>query len=161
MIDRASGMKFANNEPAPPNFKGSQIYKFCEDHRGPGIQHLALAVADIVQTVAGTRELGMEFMAAPDAYYDMLPQRLEDMGVGVIEEDLRELRRLKILVDGSANGRYLLQIFAREAAALFNDRQAGPLFIELIQRKGDPGFGAGNFRALFESIERQQQLEGH
>jgi 4-hydroxyphenylpyruvate dioxygenase len=82
------------------------------------------------------------------------------LGVERIDEDIELLRRLEILVDGSSREHYLLQIFMREQAVLFRDPQAGPLFIELVQRKGDRGFGAGNFRALFESIERQQQREG-
>jgi len=80
--------------------------------------------------------------------------------VKAIDEDIRTLSELEILVDGSAPNQYLLQIFMKEAAQIFRDPQAGPLFIELLQRKGDRGFGAGNFRALFESIERQQQEEG-
>ena len=106
------------------------------------------------------RKRGVAFMPTPGTYYDMLPQRLRDIGVGTIDEDLGVLRRLEILVDGSAAKQYLLQVFMREAAGLFKDPQAGPLFVELIQRKGDKGFGGGNFRALFESIERQQQAEG-
>jgi 4-hydroxyphenylpyruvate dioxygenase len=90
----------------------------------------------------------------------MLPERFARDGVGHIDEDIDVLRALNILVDGNAPGKYLLQIFMREAAALFKDPKAGPLFIELIQRKGDERFGEGNFRALFDSIERQQQGEG-
>jgi 4-hydroxyphenylpyruvate dioxygenase len=89
----------------------------------------------------------------------MLPARLEGNGIGAIEEGVDALKELGILVDGNGDGRYLLQIFMREASGLFGDPQAGPLFLELIQRKGDNGFGAGNFRALFESIERQQQMD--
>jgi 4-hydroxyphenylpyruvate dioxygenase len=160
MCDPESGLKFANNEPAAPFFKSSQIYIFCEDNRGVGIQHVALAVDDIVAAVRGTRALGLEFMSTPGAYYDMLPEHLRSLGVGEIDENLDVLRELEILVDGGARSSYLLQVFMREAAVLFNDRQAGPLFLELIQRKGDKGFGGGNFRALFESIERQQRSEG-
>jgi 4-hydroxyphenylpyruvate dioxygenase len=160
MWDRASGIKFANNEPMAPFFKSSQIYLFCEDHRGAGIQHVALGVPDLIEAVHGLRGRGVEFMPTPGEYYDMLPDRLAHDTVGQIDEDLAVLRHLQILVDGSAPGKYLLQIFMREAAGLFKDPKAGPLFIELIQRKGDQGFGAGNFRALFESIERQQQGEG-
>lgn len=160
MWDPQSKVKFANNEPLAPSFKASQIYLFCEDHRGAGVQHVALAVRDIVAAVAGLREAGVKFMPIPAAYYEMAPERLATVGVGSLDEDLSLLRKLEILFDGSAPNQYLLQIFMREAAALFGDPQAGPLFIELIQRKGDQGFGGGNFRALFESIERQQQAEG-
>jgi 4-hydroxyphenylpyruvate dioxygenase len=113
-----------------------------------------------VTAVGGMRDLGVEFMPTPGSYYEMLPQRLLDLSVNTIDEDLESLKRLEILVDGGAPRSYLLQVFMREASGQFKDPQAGPLFIELIQRKGDNGFGAGNFRALFESIERQQQAEG-
>jgi len=156
MWDPESGIKFANNEPAAPAFHASQIYKFCVDHRGPGVQHVALAVADIVTAVRSMRALGVGFMPTPATYYDLLPTRLDALGVARIDEDVATLRELEVLVDGDGPSQYLLQIFLREAADLFGSREAGPLFIELIQRKGDRGFGAGNFRALFESIERQQ-----
>ena len=157
MWDPASGIKFANNEPAAPFFDASQIYRFCADHRGAGVQHVALSVGDILSSVRGMRARGVPFMATPAAYYDMLPERLIELGVESIDEDLEALRQLEVLVDGDGPRRYLLQVFMREAAGLFGDPQAGPLFIELIQRKGNEGFGAGNFRALFESIERQQR----
>lgn len=160
MWDPRSQIKFANNEPAAPFFKASQIYLFCEDHRGPGIQHVAITTRGIVEAVRHIRRAGGTFMATPGPYYDALSQRLKDLGVGEIEEDLDELRELGILVDGHAPDRYLLQIFMQEGALQFKDPQAGPLFIELIERRGDPGFGAGNFRALFESVERQQENEG-
>jgi 4-hydroxyphenylpyruvate dioxygenase len=156
MWDPASGIKFANNEPAAPYFRSSQIYLFCADHRGAGVQHVALSVRDIVGTVQGMRERGVQFMPTPAAYYDMLPKRLVELGVDGIDEDLATLRELEILVDGDGPRRYLLQVFMREAAGMFRDPGAGPLFIELIQRKGNDGFGAGNFRALFESLEREQ-----
>jgi 4-hydroxyphenylpyruvate dioxygenase len=160
MWDPHSGLKFANNEPAQPFFKSSQIFIFCEDNKGPGIQHVALALNDLVSTVRGLRERGLRFMPTPPSYYDMLPGRLQELGVEKIDEDVDVLKQLQILVDGHEKGRYMLQIFMPEAASLFNDKQAGPLFIELLQRKGDNGFGGGNFRALFDSIERQQQSEG-
>ena len=156
MWDPRSGIKFANNEPAAPAFHASQIYRFCEEHRGPGVQHVALAVGDIVSAVRAMRDQGVAFMPTPRAYYERLPQRLDELGVQRVDESIDELAALEILVDGDGPERYLLQIFLREAAGLFADAEAGPLFIELIQRKGDRGFGAGNFRALFESIERQQ-----
>jgi 4-hydroxyphenylpyruvate dioxygenase len=96
-------------------------------------------------------------MATPGAYYDMLPERLRALTIGSIDEDLAVLRELEILVDGAAPGKYMLQIFLKEAAGLHHDPEAGPFFFEIIQRKGDQGFGAGNFRALFEAIERDQR----
>src|SRR5690606_32552137 len=127
--------------------------------RGAGVQHVALSVRDILTAVEGMRRHGVEFMPTPRSYYEMLPERLDHLGVK-LDESIEDLQRLEILIDGQGPGHYLLQVFMREAAGLFKDVQAGPLFIELIQRKGDNGFGAGNFRALFESIERQQQVEG-
>ena len=158
MIEPSSGIKFANNEPLRPFFKSSQINIFAEDFRGDGVQHAALSVADIIGTVKGLRGRGVEFMPTPGAYYDLLPQRLERIGVGGIDEDIQVLRELEILVDGEAERHYLLQIFLKEAAGLYHDVEAGPFFFEIIQRKGSNGFGAGNFRALFESIERQQRM---
>jgi 4-hydroxyphenylpyruvate dioxygenase len=159
MWDPRSSIKFANNEPYRPNFKTSQINTFHEEHRGDGIQHLALEVADISSAVRELRARGVEFMRTPGTYYDALPGRLEQLGIGAIAEDLRELRELEILVDGHGHGSYLLQIFLKDSAGLYQDSGAGPFFYELIQRKGDQGFGAGNFRALFESIERAQAAE--
>ena len=160
MWDPVSRVKFANNEPFRPFFKESQINIFGEDNRGDGVQHSALAVIDIVGAVRGLRARGVEFMATPGTYYDVLPERLERIGVGQIEEKLEVLRELEILVDGSAKAEYLLQIFLKEAAGREHDREAGPFFFEIIQRKGDQGFGAGNFRALFEAIERDQKNAG-
>jgi 4-hydroxyphenylpyruvate dioxygenase len=157
MIDPSSPVKFANNEPRRPFFKDSQINIFAEDHRGDGVQHAALTVGDIITTVRGLRSRGVEFMPTPGTYYDMMPQRLQTIGVGGIDEDINILRELEILVDGEAARKYLLQIFLKESAAILNDPGAGPFFFEIIQRKGSNGFGAGNFRALFESIERQQR----
>jgi 4-hydroxyphenylpyruvate dioxygenase len=159
MIDPKSPVKFANNEPMRPFFKESQINIFAEDHRGDGVQHAALTVGDILSTVRGLRQRGVEFMPTPGAYYDMLPERLARIGVGRIDEDVATLRELEILVDGEAERKYLLQIFLKEAALLHADPSAGPFFFEIIQRKGSNGFGAGNFRALFESIERQQRQD--
>jgi 4-hydroxyphenylpyruvate dioxygenase len=153
-------VKFANNEPWRPAFKSSQINVFNEDHRGDGIQHAALTVRDILAAVEEMRRRGVEFMPTPGAYYDALPERLRTSGIGRIDEDVEVLRRLQILVDGAGPGSYLLQIFLRDSAGLYHEPEAGPFFYEIIQRKGDQGFGAGNFRALFESIEREQQREG-
>jgi 4-hydroxyphenylpyruvate dioxygenase len=107
--------------------------------------------------VKGMRARGAEFMPTPGTYYDLLPARLAQLGVGQIDEAIADLRELEILVDGEGPGKYLLQIFLKEAALLEHDPEAGPFFFEIIQRKGSNGFGAGNFRALFESIERQQR----
>ena len=156
MWDPASGVKFANNEPFRPFFKESQINLFAEDNRGDGIQHSALSVRDIVGAVRGLRAAGVEFMSTPGSYFDVLPERLRQIGVGTIDESVDLLRELEILVDGDKPQKYLLQIFLKEAAGRYHDPEAGPFFFEIIQRKGDNGFGAGNFRALFEAIERDQ-----
>lgn len=158
MWDPSTGVKFANNEPYRPSFKSSQINIFHEDNRGDGVQHIALATSDIVAAVRGLRERGVEFMPTPSTYYEMLPERLEREGVEQIDEDIAQLEELGILVDGQSKGSYLLQIFLKDAAGLYHSADAGPFFFEIIQRKGDQGFGAGNFRALFESIEREQAL---
>jgi 4-hydroxyphenylpyruvate dioxygenase len=157
MWDPRSRVKFANNEPWRPAFKSSQINVFNEEHRGDGIQHAALTVGEMLSAVRGLRARGVEFMPTPGAYYDALPERLRTSDIGAIAEDLDALRDLEVLVDGAGPGAYLLQIFLRDSAGLYREPAAGPFFFELIQRKGDEGFGAGNFRALFESIERAQQ----
>jgi 4-hydroxyphenylpyruvate dioxygenase len=156
MWDPESGVKFATNEPLRPFFRDSQIAKFVDDNCGPGVQHIAFAVTNIIASVEELRRRGVEFLATPKSYYDDLPERLEQLGITNVAEELRELERLQILLDG-ANDKYMLQIFMREAAALYDESRAGPFFYEIIQRAGDPGFGYGNFRALFESIERAQQ----
>jgi 4-hydroxyphenylpyruvate dioxygenase len=156
MWDPGSNVKFANNEPFRPFFKESQINLFAEDNRGDGIQHSALSVGDIIGAVRGLRAAGVEFMPTPGSYFDVLPERLKAIGVGGIDESVDVLRELEILVDGAKPRQYLLQIFLKEAAGLYHDPEAGPFFFEIIQRKGDQGFGAGNFRALFEAIEREQ-----
>ena len=160
MWDRQSGIKFANNEPKRPYFRRSQINVFAEEHRGAGIQHVALVVQDIVQAVSRLREGSVQFMPTPGTYYDALPKRLESSGIGRIDEDIEVLRKHGILIDGDKDHAYMLHIFMKEQAGQFNDPDAGPFFLEIIQRKGDDGFGAGNFRALFESIERQQVQDG-
>ncbi len=156
MWDPKTGIKFANNEPYRPFFKRSQINIFNEEHRGDGVQHIALSTGDIVSAVRGLRQRGVEFMPTPGAYYDALPARLREMGITKLDEPLDELRALEILVDGH-EGNYLLQIFLKDSAGLYGNKDAGPFFYEIIERKGDRGFGAGNFRALFESIEREQE----
>lgn len=159
MWDPESGLKFANNEPAAPSFKSSQIYIFCEQHRGPGVQHVALQTDDIVEAVRKIRTSSTKFMSTPGTYYDGLMARMNDNGVASLDEPVQALQDLEILVDGR-DDKYLLQIFMQEASRQFGDAQAGPFFLELIQRKGDPGFGGGNFRALFESIEQHLESEG-
>lgn len=160
MWDPYSGVKFANNEPWRPFFKASQINIFNEEHKGDGIQHVALGVRDILTAVRAMRERGVAFMPTPGTYYDALPERIAKLGIEKIDEDIELLRELQILVDGDKKSSYLLQIFLKEASGLYQSKEAGPFFYEIIQRKGDKGFGAGNFRALFESIERQQRAEG-
>ncbi len=153
--DPECGIKFANNEPMRPFFRDSQINKFVDDNNGPGVQHIAFNVPKIIPTVEEMTTRGVSFLATPGAYYDMLPERLKRIGVSNVKEALTELRRLGILLDGG-DEKYMLQIFLRDAGQTYSDPKAGPFFYEIIQRAGDPGFGGGNFRALFESIERDQ-----
>jgi 4-hydroxyphenylpyruvate dioxygenase len=160
MWDPKSGVKFANNEPSRPRFKQSQINVFVEDQRGEGIQHLALEVGEIVSAVRAMRATkGVDFLGTPASYYDYLPERLDTSGIKRIDEKLEDLRELQILIDGHKEHQYMLQIFMKETSQLFQDPDAGPFFYEVIQRKGDKGFGGGNFKALFESIERAQTAE--
>jgi 4-hydroxyphenylpyruvate dioxygenase len=156
MWDAESGIKLANNEPVTPNYEASQIYTFVEANNGPGVQHVAFHVPVIAPAVENLRRTGIEFLDTPATYYDMMPERLVRQKVTNFDEDIDELRRLGILVDGDSD-RYLLQIFMVEGGLLYDDTDAGPFFYEVIQRKGARGFGEGNFRALFESIERDQQ----
>jgi 4-hydroxyphenylpyruvate dioxygenase len=158
--DPNSDVKFANNEPWRPFFAHSQINVFIEDHHGDGIQHAAISVPDLVTAVRALRANGAPFMSTPGTYYDALPARLVENKVGAIDEPIQTLRELEILVDGGAPHQYMLQIFMQEFASIHGERKAGPFFFELIQRKGDQGFGGGNFRALFESIERAQVAQG-
>jgi 4-hydroxyphenylpyruvate dioxygenase len=158
MWDPSSNVKFATNEPLRPNYYASQIAKYVEDNNGPGVQHIAFSTRAIMDVIPRMRKDGLKFLETPDAYYEMLPKRLAERAVDNLKEDLKDLQRNKILVDGRDN-RYLLQIFMQEAALLYNEAAAGPFFYEVIQRHGDQGFGEGNFRALFESIERQQTGE--
>jgi 4-hydroxyphenylpyruvate dioxygenase len=140
-------IKFPLNEPAHGRRK-SQIEEFLQFHGGPGVQHIAMATDDIVATVRAMRHNDVSFLRVPAAYYDMLPAR-----VGTIKEDLAELAELGILVDRDDEG-YMLQIFTKPVA----DRPT--LFFEVIQRRGSRSFGKGNFKALFEAIEREQDLRG-
>ena len=160
MWDPTSQVKFANNEPLRPFFRSSQINIFYEDMGGDGIQHAALTVPDILGAVRAMRAGGIEFMPTPSSYYEMLPSRLEKIGVKRIDEAVDVLKELEILVDGEKERSYMLQIFLKDSAGLYKEPKAGPFFYEIIQRKGDEGFGGGNFRALFESIEREQKSVG-
>jgi len=156
MWDAESGIKLANNEPAAPNYESSQIYTFVEANHGAGVQHVAFHVPKIVPVIEGLRRAGIDFLATPATYYDMLPSRLVSRRVSTFAEDVDELKRLGILVDGE-DDRYLLQIFMVEGGVMYEDAKAGPFFYEIIQRRGARGFGEGNFRALFEAIERDQE----
>jgi 4-hydroxyphenylpyruvate dioxygenase len=120
------------------------------------VQHVAFHVPAIAPAVDGLRRAGIQFLDTPATYYDMLPARLAAQRVDRFTEKLDELKRLGVLVDGE-DGRYLLQIFMVEGGLLYSDERAGPFFYEVIQRRGARGFGEGNFRALFEAIERDQQ----
>ena len=145
-------IKFPINEPAEGK-KRSQIEEYLDFYEGPGVQHIAVATDDIISTVAQLRARGIEFLPPPpQAYYDEIPARLGEH-MNIMKEDIKELQKLSILVDADEEG-YLLQIFTKPV----EDRPT--LFFEIIQRMGAKGFGAGNFKALFESIEREQALRG-
>lgn len=145
-------IKFPINEPAEGK-KKSQIEEYIDFYEGAGVQHLALATDDIIKTVGELKARGVEFLPPPpQAYYDDIPRRL-GVHMEIMKEDIKELQRLSILVDADEEG-YLLQIFTKPV----EDRPT--LFYEIIQRMGAKGFGAGNFKALFESIEREQALRG-
>jgi 4-hydroxyphenylpyruvate dioxygenase len=115
-------------------------------------------VKEIIPAVEGLRQRGVKFLTAPEAYYDRLPGRLEEAKISNLREPVEALRSNHILVDGK-DDRYMLQIFMLDAGALYGDHRAGPFFYEVIQREGDKGFGYGNFRALFESIESAQRAD--
>ena len=140
-------IKFPINEPAEGK-KRSQIDEYLDFYQGAGVQHIAIATDDIIHTVTELRSRGVEFLTIPLGYYDDLLQR-----VGKIDEDVQPLRELNILVDRDEEG-YLLQIFTKPV----EDRPT--LFFEIIQRKGAKSFGKGNFKALFEAIEREQEIRG-
>jgi 4-hydroxyphenylpyruvate dioxygenase len=141
-------IKFPINEPAEGK-KKSQIEEYLDFYNGPGVQHIAIATDDIIFTVSELRKRGMEFLYVPDTYYEDVLER-----VGDIEEDIKELKKLNILIDRDEEG-YLLQIFTKPV----QDRPT--LFFEIIERNGAKSFGKGNFKALFESIEREQALRGN
>ena len=157
MWDPESEVKFATNEPLRPAFRESQIWKFVEDNRGPGVQHIAFGVGDIISTVVDMKKRGVDFMDTPKSYFQALPERLAKLGITNVKEHLDELEKHQILLDGQ-DDKYMLQIFMREAKTMYSDERAGPFFYEIVQRAGDKGFGYGNFRALFESIERFQKV---
>ncbi len=140
-------IKFPINEPAQGK-KKSQIEEYLDFYRGAGVQHIAVATDNILHTVGELRRRGVEFLYVPDTYYETVLER-----VGTINEDIEDLRRLNILVDRDEEG-YLLQIFTKPV----QDRPT--VFYEIIQREGARSFGKGNFKALFESIEREQALRG-
>ncbi len=141
-------VKFPINEPAEGKHK-SQVEEYLEYYDGEGVQHVALATNNIVETVNDLKSRGIEFLKIPSTYYDDLIER-----VGKIDEDIEPLKELGILVDRDNEG-YLLQIFTKPV----EDRPT--LFFEIIQRKGAKSFGKGNFKALFEAIEREQELRGN
>jgi 4-hydroxyphenylpyruvate dioxygenase len=148
MTDGEGKIKFPINEPAEGKRK-SQIEEYLEFNHGPGVQHVALTSTSIVQTVEALQRRGVLFLATPHTYYEEVPDR-----VGEIDEDYADLQRLGILADRDDDG-YLLQIFTKTA----QDRPT--LFFEVIERHGARGFGDGNFKALFEAIEREQALRGN
>jgi 4-hydroxyphenylpyruvate dioxygenase len=148
MSDGQGKIKFPINEPAEGKRK-SQIEEYLEFFGGPGVQHVAMTSRNIVETVEALKERGIGFLETPDAYYEDVGDR-----VGEIDESWADLRRLRILADRDDDG-YLLQIFTKTA----QDRPT--LFFEVIERHGARGFGDGNFKALFEAIEREQALRGN
>jgi 4-hydroxyphenylpyruvate dioxygenase len=141
-------IKFPINEPAEGK-KKSQIEEYLDFYHGAGVQHIAIETYDIIATVGELRRRGIEFLYVPETYYDDVLDR-----VGEIDEPLEELKKLNILIDRDPDG-YLLQIFTKPV----EDRPT--LFFEIIQRKGAKSFGKGNFKALFESIEREQANRGN
>jgi 4-hydroxyphenylpyruvate dioxygenase len=141
-------VKFPINEPAEGK-KKSQVEEYLDFYNGEGVQHVAIATQNIVETVTNLQERGVEFLKIPTSYYETVLDR-----VGHIDEDLEPLRRLGILVDRDDEG-YLLQIFTKPV----EDRPT--LFFEIIQRKGAKSFGKGNFKALFEALEKEQDLRGN
>jgi len=148
MQDGTGRVKFPINEPAEGK-KKSQIEEYLDYYKTPGVQHIAMASGDIIETVGKLRARGIEFLRVPDAYYQILPDR-----VGQIEEPLDLIREHGILVDRDDEG-YLLQVFSRP----LQDRPTA--FIEVIERHGSRGFGKGNFKALFEAIELEQEKRGN
>jgi 4-hydroxyphenylpyruvate dioxygenase len=149
MSQDGASIKFPINEPAQGR-KKSQIEEYLDFYRGAGVQHIALLTKDILKTVARLRANGVGFLSLPDTYYEIVRERVGD----VVREDWKLLQELGILIDADDEG-YLLQLFSQPV----EDRPT--LFFEIIQRRGSRGFGKGNFKALFESIEREQALRGN
>ena len=149
MSDGQHNIKFPINEPAESKKGKSQIQEYIDFYRSAGAQHIALLCRDVRQTVSKLQANGVEFLTVPDTYYDELPSR-----VGEIDEDIESLKKLGILVDRDDEG-YLLQIFTKPV----EDRPT--VFFEILQRKGCKGFGKGNFKALFVSIEEEQRRRGN
>jgi 4-hydroxyphenylpyruvate dioxygenase len=148
VTDGSGRIKFPINEPAQGKRK-SQIEEYIDFYNGAGAQHIAMATRDIVRCVADLKERGVEFLTIPESYYEEVPGR-----IGEIDEDIADLRRLGILVDRDDEG-YLLQIFTKPVG----DRPT--VFFEIIERHGARGFGEGNFKALFQAIEREQERRGN
>ena len=144
LVSPCGQIRVAINEPSD---RQSQIEEFLEAYHGEGIQHIALASRDIYSSIEDLKKFGVEFLSAPQAYYDSLEERVPCEG-----EDLKRLARNHILIDGDAQSGILLQIFTKTVI--------GPIFFEIIQRKGNEGFGEGNFRALFETMEKDQIARG-
>ncbi len=143
MISPCKKIMIPINEPQDMK---SQIQEYIEEYKGSGIQHVALLTSDIVPVIAELRKRGLLFLDTPDSYFDMIPERVPN-----VTEPLKRLKDLRILVDGDEDG-YLLQIFTKN--------MIGPIFFEVIQRKNHDGFGDGNFQALFDAIERDQESRG-
>jgi len=148
MWDGVGRVKLPINEPAPGK-KRSQIDEYLDFYRGPGVQHMALITKDILKTVGALRDRGVEFLRVPDAYYDEVRERFADLS----DVDVAALQSERILADRDEEG-YLLQIFTKPVV----DRPT--VFFEIIERHGSKGFGLGNFKALFEAIEREQEARG-
>lgn len=144
LVSPCGAIRIPINEPSD---RKSQITEYLDAYHGEGIQHIALACRDIHATVSLLRQRGVKFLDVPDAYYDKVDERLPGHG-----EDSQRLRELRILIDGNPGDGLLLQIFTQTVI--------GPIFFEIIQRKGDEGFGEGNFQALFEAMEREQMARG-
>lgn len=152
MASPNENVKMPINEPAPGK-KKSQIEEFVDFYGGPGVQHIAFRTNDIITCVANLRKRGTEFIKVPDTYYGAMRKRLESSKMK-LEEDFDAIQKLHILIDFDEGG-YLLQLFTKPLM----DRPT--VFLEIIQRNNFDGFGAGNFKSLFEAIEREQAERGN